>query len=211
VRGGRGQRGQRGPEREVLAAAGVDPAQQRLDDAVHQLLAHPPADPLGHRDVPGVGRVGGPRRVLPGPGQPPGRQQAGGGQLVEVGGHAHELPPGQRPDLAAGPDPGRGGARLAQLAGQAQLGDQPDALGPAGQQGLGAGVHLDAADLGDGQLPAQPRRALQHGHGQAGVAEQERGGQPGDAAADDDHGRRPPGAGPVGRCGSGHDDPPGGG
>jgi hypothetical protein len=126
--------------------------------------------------------------VLAGAGQARVGQQSGAGQVGRVGGNAHELPPGQRPDLAAGPDSGRGGAGRAALRVQAQFGDQAGALGATGQQGLGAGVDVHPADRRDGQLAAQPRRALQHDDPDAGVPQRERGGQARDAAADDgDH------------------------
>ncbi len=140
------QRGQRRLERQVLAAPRVDAAEQRIDEPVHELSAEPPANPAGHRLIGVAARVR-QAEVLPRPRQAGVGQDASSGQLAEVRGHAHELPARQRPDAAAGPDSGRGRAWRLKFAGQAQLADQADAFGTAGEKRLGAGVDGYAADL----------------------------------------------------------------
>ena len=133
-------------EREVLAAPGVDAAEQRLDQPVDYLRAEPPADPAGHRLVAAARGVR-QAEILPRSRQPAARQDAGGRQLIKIGGHAHELPPRQRPDLAARPDSGRSRAGRLKLASQAEVADQADALRTACEQRLGTGVDGYAADL----------------------------------------------------------------
>ncbi len=90
-----GQRGQRGLEGQFLGAAGVHAAEQRVDEAVHDLLAEPGAHVRGHRYVAvpaGRGQV----EVTPGAGHPVRRDKPGLGQLIEIGRHAHDLVPRQR-------------------------------------------------------------------------------------------------------------------
>ena len=70
---------------------------------------------------------------------------------------------------------------------QAELADQASAFRAPRQQRLRARIHRDTRHLGDPELAAEPRRALQHGHRQPGAPEQERGCQAGDTAADDRH------------------------
>ena len=111
VRAGRlGQARQRRLERQLLRPPGVHPAEQRVDEPVHDLPAEPGAHVAGHRHV-AVPVGHGQFRLLAGPGQPVRREQPGLAQLPQIGGHAHELPGGQRMHRAAAPDPGRGGAR----------------------------------------------------------------------------------------------------
>ena len=128
--GGRSQRAQRGLERQLLRPPGVDPAEQRVDQPVHQLRPEPGPDVGGHRHV-AVARGGGQLEVLPGPGQPGGRQHPAGGQPVQVRGHAHELPRRERVQGAPAPD-GRGrGAGQHQPVPQPDRADQVGALRPA--------------------------------------------------------------------------------
>ena len=95
-------------------------------------------------------------RATPSGGDDPGR-----GELVQVGGHAHELPAGQRAHRAPGVDGGRGDAGRDQVAAQADRGDQLDAFRPPGEERLGPLVHRHPGDVRRGQLPAQPGRAFQ--------------------------------------------------
>ena len=180
--------GQRGLERQFLRSARVDAAEQRIHQPVHDFAAEPGADVIGHRHI-AVALGGRQPKVTACPGQSGRGQDPGSRQLVQVGGHAHELAFRQRLQLAAGPDAGGRGAGQHQLIGQADRADQVGALGAAGQQRLRALVDRDPGDLGYRELAAQSRRALQHGHGGASVAQEERGGQPGDPAAHDRHGR----------------------
>ena len=92
--------------------------------------------------------------------QAAGRQDSARGKVIQVGRHAHELPPWQRPDRPAGPDPGRRRAGYLQLPVQAELADQASAFRAARQQRLRAVVHRDTRDLGYRELAAEPRRAL---------------------------------------------------
>ena len=80
-----------------------------------------------------------------------------------------------------------------QLAAQAGRLDQAGALGPAGEQRLGAHVHRAAGHLGHGQLAARPRRAVQHDDVGRLVAQEERRGEAGDTRADNGDDRPGPG------------------
>ena len=86
---------------------------------------------------------------------------------------------------SAGSTPGGRRPGGDQLAGEARRADQAGPLRPAGEQRLRALVDGYPGDLGDGELAAQPRRALQEGNGYRRIAQEERGGQASDAATDD--------------------------
>ena len=136
-------------------------------------------------------RVAGRPGSWPARSRPVARQQAGSGQVAEVRGHAHVLPGGQPPHRAPAPDPRRRGAGQHQAIGQAGRPDQVRPLRPAGQQRFGAHVHGAAGHLGDLQLPARPVRAFQQNGPYRLITQEVRGGQAGDAGADDrDNGLR---------------------
>ena len=158
MRAGRlGQAGQRRLEGQFLRPPGVHPAEQRVDEPVHDLRAEPGPHVPGHRDVAvPVGR--GQIRLPAGPVQPVGREQPGPAQLPGIRGHAHELPGGQPVHRPPAPDPGRGGPRRHQLVAQPGRPDQSRALGPAGQQRLGSHVHGVPRD-------ARPRTACRRAAG----------------------------------------------
>ena len=182
---GRGEPGQRRLERQLLRPACVHAAEQRIDQPVHEFLAEPRGHVAGDGHV-AVARGRGQRGVGPGAGQPGSGEDPRAGQRVQVGGHPHQLPPRQRPQPLPGPYPGRRRSGQRQLAGQADRTDEVSALRAAGEQRLGACVDRDPGHLGDRELAAEPWRSLQEGHRQAGVTQEERGSEPGDAAAHDD-------------------------
>ena len=89
---GRRQLGRGDLQRQPVAVAGVDAAHQGRDQPVEHLVAEPPADQRPDALVGAAGRaVVGQHQVVAGPLDAGGRQQAGGGEGVEVGGHAQQL------------------------------------------------------------------------------------------------------------------------
>jgi len=147
-------------------------------------VAEPGRHERGHRHiaVPCGGREA---EILPRPGHAVAGQQARAGQLGQVGRDAQHLAARQRAHPAPAPYPRRRGAGPGQLAFEAGRGDQPGALGPAGEQRLGTLIDHDPGDLTDAELATEPGRAFEHGDLARNLAQEERGGQPGDAAADD--------------------------
>ena len=166
---------------------GVDAAEQRLDEPVHDLLAEPLLDQPADADVLVVD-AGRRERGLHGDSGQPGRgEHAGGGELLGLGRHAHE---GRRHRAHPAPRPqarGDGGGVHEPVA-EPDLAGQGDRLGAAVQHRLGTDVHDDPADLGALQLAADLRRRLEHRHVDVRSAASYRspGRQPGDAAADHD-------------------------
>jgi hypothetical protein len=148
---GGGQRGERGLEGKILGASGVDAAEERVDEPVDDLDAEPRADVLGDRCV---RRLEGPGRLGPGARDALGGDDAGGGQLVDVGGNPHELPARQRAHRAPGIDRGRRDAGRDEVGGETRRVNEPDAFGAAGEQRLGPLVHRHPGDIGRRQLPA---------------------------------------------------------
>ena len=188
MRAGRlGQAGQRRLEGQFLGPPGVHPAEQRVNEPVHDLLAEPGRHVTLHRHV-AVPVRGGQPGLLAGPLQPFGREEPGPAQLPDIRGHAHVLPGGQPVHRPPAPDPGRGGPRRPQVITQAGRPDQSGALGPAGQQRLSAYVNPASRDLGQGQLPAGLPGPLQHDDPDRLVTQEERRREPGDPGSDDrDH------------------------
>ena len=179
-----GQRRQRRVEGKLRGQPRVHPAEQRVDQPVDDLGPEPGPDILrdghitvarGSRQLQVADRA---RDAIAG-------HHAGRGQLRHVGRHAHELTARQRPQLAPGPDRRRRGARHHQV--EPGVRDQRGPFRPGDQQRLGPFVHRHAGDLGGGELAAQPRRPLQHGHPGPRVPQEERRRQPGDPAAHDHH------------------------
>ena len=159
--------------------AGVHPAQERLDQPVHDLVAEPAGDQVADREVlahrqPGLLGLD--------PRQPLRRQDAGLTELGQVERHAHQRAR-QRPQPAAGPDPRGLDGRVHRL--QPELAGQVDALGPPVEHRLGADVDEHAADLGPAQLAAGLGSGLEHGDLVAAQSQEVGRGQPRDPAPDD--------------------------
>ena len=137
--------------------AGVHAAEQRLHEAVDDLVA----EPGGHQVADGhvvAGLAVGLGRC---PGETLGAEHPARRELVEVERHPHQ---GARQvaEQPAGPDAGRGGGRMDDLG--SELADQVDALGPAREHRLGADVDGEPGDLGGAQLAADLRGSLQEQH-----------------------------------------------
>ncbi len=187
----RGQGGHGGPQAERVDAAGVDAAEQRVGEAVDDLVAEAGAQQPAQRDVAARLPVQRPPRLGGHGGQPGGRQQP-----VEPGGagrDAEQGAGGQRPGAARGPD-GRGRRRrVHQHVGQAQLGEQRGHLGPAGEERLGADVEGHPGEVDGVQHAADAVALLEHVDA-GGRAEQRAQpvcrGEPGDPGADDRDARR---------------------
>ena len=94
--------------------------------------------------------------VAPRPAEPCGGDDAGAGQRVEVGGHAEHQALGQRAQGAAAPHVGAPDGRGDELAVEAQLAAQLDALGHPGEEGVGRLVEHAAVERGRAELAADP-------------------------------------------------------
>jgi len=81
----------------------------------------------------------------------------------------------------------RRGARRHALIAEPCLGDQRGPFRSRDEQRFGSLVDGDAGYLGYGQLAAEPRRPLEHGHPHCLIPEEKRRSQPGDPAAHDHH------------------------
>ena len=162
---------------------GVHPAEQWLDQPVRHLVAEPPGDELADRDV-AVDLLRPEGQLVSDPGQSGLREHAGRGQLVQVQGHPHQRP-WHRPERAAGPDPRRGDGRVDDV--HADRTRQVDALGAAVEYCLRTDVDGQAAHLVQAELAADLGRPLDQEHVLGRVLREEvRGGEAGDASADDD-------------------------
>ncbi len=193
----------RGAGGDLAGVAGVDAAEQRLDEPVDDLAAEPLLDQPADADVLAVERVAGsPRPSRPGPGprrtarrcrRARGRRPARPSACAASAAAARATR-GSRswwPGARCGPPAGGPG--------------QVDGLGPAVEHRLGADVDGDAADLGERELaadgwvrpraPRPPRRAPS--------TDGRRRREPGDAGADHDHARRRR-HGATGSGGGGH-------
>ena len=168
---------------------GVDAAEQRLDQPVGDLVAQPRAHQRSDGDVVArAGRSGGARSArlrsgraraaVSAPDARTAARSAGMPSIVRAGSGC---------SAARRPEPGRrvvNGA-ISSIA-EPSSRDEPETFGPAGQHRLGAHVDRDTRDRASRSLPPTWRRGLEH-RDRAGLAagERPRGGEPGDAAADD--------------------------
>ena len=199
------QRREGGLGAEVVDAAGVDPADQRVDQALDHLVAEPGLDhcpprpgrpvdprirPVGTDQVeprPAADRPG--RGCRTGPAATPG----GDAQVQPVGHHPQPAP---RPQRRAPAPRGRPGRRCSPSSLHSCGG-----LGPPGQEGVGGHVDGPPAELGGADLAAGPAAGLEDDDPRArspaprrGPDQLPRGGQPGHAATDDGDDRA------AGRC-----------
>ena len=179
------QHGHRGPQRQPGRVAGVDPAEQGLDEPVDDRPAEPGADVVADRDV---GRDDTARPGLLGA-QPNdlvvGEQAARG---VGVGGHAHQGGAGHRGQATARPDRGRGGGGGDEVAAGTEAADEVGGLRTHGEHRLGTDVDEVAGDGLEAELPAEPVAPLEDAdprRGQ-GVEHLERRAQTRDATPHDD-------------------------
>ncbi len=168
--------------------AGVDPAQQRFQQPVAHLAAHPLRHQPSHGDV--VGRVVAHRSAGQHPVQRRAsdacwRQHTAARQRTQVGGHP-EHGARQRPQPATRPHRRGTDRRVAYVVGQPDAAGQLDGFGAAVEQGLRPGVDLDPGELAQGELAAERRRLLEHGDpgARAEVREPVRRGEAADAPAD---------------------------
>jgi hypothetical protein len=177
--------GRGGVEVEGVRAAGVDAAEQRVDETFDDLAAEAPADQVADRDGLGHRLPGQPR--LDGRAQEPGRREdAGPGERPQPGRDAADGPGRERAEPVPHPDP-----RLAGGGGDEVDADglgEPRGVGDAGQPVVGAGLDGGAAQLAGEQLAAEPFGLLddRDADGREGGADGVGGGEAADAAADDD-------------------------
>jgi hypothetical protein len=168
---------------------GVHATEQRLDEPVDDGPAEPGADQPSDRDV--LADIGGGQPgVQRHPGQLERGEEAARGERTQVRRHPHDGPRRDRPELTAAPDRRRGGLREDEVSAETRGGSEGRSLVPPQEEGLGALVDRQTADVGHLQLPAEAGRALEHRDPdpRACLAAQEDGrSQPGDAAADHDH------------------------
>ena len=160
---------------------GVHPAQQRLDQPVHDLGPEPLRDQRRDRPV-GAQVARRQRRLAAHPLQRVGVEQLRGGQVVEVERHPHQgaWEPVQ---AAAAPDPGRRGGRVDHVEPE-----PPRQVGPLGapvEHRLGTDVDRDPGDGRGAELAADLGRPLQH-HDLVVVGQQVGRRESGDATAHDD-------------------------
>ena len=106
-----------------------------------------------------------------------------------LGGDTHDRAAGQRLSPATAPDRGRYRVRMGEVGLEAQLRGQAGRLRTTGQHRLGADVHCVAGDLRAPELAAHDSGGLEDDDTNTVVLQQlPRGGQSGDAAADDGDG-----------------------
>jgi hypothetical protein len=168
----------------VVGVAGVDAADERVDQALGHLVAEAAPHQGADGDV-ALGRVEGDGEVLGRSGQALRGHDARGGQLVEVGGDAEHLRLGQQPQRAPAPhvSPSRGGGH--QVAVDAEGPAELDALGHAGQERVGGLVEGAAVERGRAQLAARGSGVDDDDRGPAD-GQLAGGHEPGDPGADDD-------------------------
>jgi hypothetical protein len=170
--------------------AGVDTAEQRLDEPVDDLLAEPLLHQRPDARVAALERGRREDRVHRRPGETRLRDHPALGEHLQIGGDAHQGAR-HRQQLAARPEVRRGVRRVHEVVAETGGPGQLDGLRPPVQHRLGADVDDHAADLTETQLAADLARGLEHDD--VGVRALRphlgRGGQAGDATADDDDGR----------------------
>ncbi len=192
--GGVGDLGGGRGDAEAVGVAGVDAADEGVDDALEHLVAEARADQLADRAVAlgpvtgqFAGRVGRVVEVAAGDLDGLGRHQAAGGELVEVGGHAEDVGLGQAPQGAPHPEVGGGLVGADQLVEQAQLLAEVDRPRHAGEEGVRAQLDGQAGEGLRLDLAAEAVARLEQDDLGLGVLGQlVGGGEAGDAAADDD-------------------------
>ena len=179
--GERDQLRRRGPGRQVGRVAGVDPAQQRLDQPVDDLGPNRSAtsDATERSSVRSVGGTVGSRRTRSSASSSStpdaARPSRSSGTPISERGSGRRLPRVQTPDDVDG--------RVDHV--EPQPPGQVDGLGAAVQHRLGTDVDGDPADLGGAELAADLGRPLEDQDVVVG-GEQVGRGEPRDAASDDD-------------------------
>ena len=201
---GLGELGRARAHAQLVGVAGVDPAEQRCDQHLEDLVAaaapHQGADGVVATVVPRLGvevvLLARPDKAFVG--QDPRR-----GHRVEVGGHAEHQPLGEAPQLAAGPQVGRAGGRGGEAVVEAEPVAQLDGGRHPGEEGVGSLVEAVAGEGRGEELAAGALARLDEGHLHARLLGQvERRGQAGDATAQDDHRAGGPRPAAGGRAGS---------
>ena len=149
-------------QRDLVRAAGVDPAEQWLDQAVGHLVAEPVTDerPDGDVGLQRRQRVAG--RLVLDPRERVLGERARRPHCVQVGGDAQHRPGRQRVQRAACAHVSR--RRERRDLRQAEVADERHPFRTPGQHRLGADVHLDAGDRVGAQLPADPVGRLEDEH-----------------------------------------------
>ena len=193
--GGRQQRRERRRGGHVVDRAGVDAADeridQRVDDASTELVRHEGADGTVADRPTGVGP--GQHRVAGEAEHAARAQDAGAGRGPEPRRDPERVPLGQRAEASAGPHGRAAGGDRHERVRQPHLPAQVDGLAPAPQEAVGTDVDDPAPQLLALQRAAEARRGLHQGDGgcagptPAPTGELPGRGQATDAAPDDDH------------------------
>ena len=183
--GGAGQVGGDGGQAEAIGAAGVDAADERVDQALQHLAAEAAADDLGDRGV--GGRPAGREDDVEGGAGRAGRtHDTSARERQRAQGHAEDEAVGEGAQLSSTPQPGAGGRRRHQLVAQAEVPAEVGSPGHPAQEGVGPEVEGDPALPGGADLPADPLGRFHDDDVDAASLQVPGGGQPGDARADDD-------------------------
>jgi len=185
--GRRGQVRRGGLEAELVAVAGVDAAEQGVDQPLEDLSPEPPAHERADRLValqplPGKDEVH-PRAHHAGRGEDARAQQVAG-----TGGQPRQEPCRQRAQRAARPHERGALAGGDEVLAETELAAQLDRAGRAAEQRIRADVERRACER---HGPDPPARALRRVEDRdlrrvVGMGERPRGREPGDAGADDD-------------------------
>nr|WP_068433368.1 hypothetical protein [Piscicoccus intestinalis] len=199
--GGSGhQRRGAGPQAEGIDVAGVQPAEQRVDERAGHLPPEPGRHEVADRDV-GVavvrepGHPGREHRLQPGAREGGPRHDAAAQHRPQLGGAGGTDSGGQAAAPAGGPQPAGVGAGGDDVVAQPELVDKGGGRRHLHVQRLGADVDRAPGDVEGEHVTADPRARLQHRHLVSGRAQPARHHQAADSGSDDDDASGPAGAG----------------
>ena len=186
--GGGVELGRHGLGGQQSGVAGVDAAEQRVDQAHRHLAAEAAADEVGDGEVLPASRSG----AAPGPGRRGARPVGESSRDRRTGtirpGTPSIRPSGRARSLPADPQQGPPRLRGDQLGVDAELPAQAQAVGDPGDEGVGALVDGEAGERRGRDVAAQPARLEDGDLGGEGPGGQlPGGGQAGDAATDHRH------------------------
>ena len=180
------RRGRR--ERESIAVARVDAAEQGVDETLDDFAAEVTPNRVSHRRIVRGSRRAWPHLVERGTGHAQRREDPGPRQRDQLRWCSQDEAGRERSELAARPDPCFASGGGNEVVAEAELGGELDPSGHAGEERVRTAVDLVTGHRGAGDLPADGRVRFEDCDAERGLRSKDvpGGGQPGDATTNDD-------------------------